>query len=60
MDTELMGSKLMNDDLFEVAKKEIIKTYFFHSTKHDPILVEIMKLSALADVQKRFDVGELW
>jgi hypothetical protein len=29
-------------------------------TEHDPMVIEIMKLSALADVQKRFESGESW
>ena len=52
----------MNEDQFEYVKKEIIQTYLFliSHTKHDPTVIEIMKLSALADVQRRFDAGEPW
>jgi hypothetical protein len=38
------------------------RIYFFliSKTGHDPMIVELMKLSALADVQKRYDTGEPW
>jgi hypothetical protein len=43
-------------------KKQIIKTYLFliSHTEHDPKVVEVMKLSALADVQRRYEAGEPW
>jgi len=52
----------MTEDQLEYIKKEIKKTYLFliSHTENDPMVVEIMKLSALADVQKRFETGEPW
>ena len=46
----------------EYVKKQIIKTYLFliSHTEHDPKVVEVMKLSALADVQRRFEASEPW
>jgi hypothetical protein len=43
-------------------RKEIKKTYLFliGHTAHDPQVIELMKLSALADVQKRYEAGEPW
>ena len=60
MDTD--HKKPMNEDQLEYVKKEIIKSYFFliSHTAHDPRVIEIMKLSALADVQRRFEAGEPW
>ena len=62
MDTDLAKPKPMNEDQPEYIKSEIIQTYRFliSHTKHDPMVVEIMKLSALADVQKRYEAGEPW
>ena len=62
MDTYLTKPKPMNEDQLEYVKKEIIQTYLFliSHTKHDPMVVEIMKLSALTDVQRRFEAGEPW
>ena len=60
MDTD--HKKPMHEDQLEYVKKEIIKAYFFliSHTTHDPRVIEIMKLSALADVQKRYEAGEPW
>ena len=60
MDTEY--KKPMNEDQLEYVKKEIIKSYFFliSHTTHDPGVIEIMKLSALSDAQKRYEAGEPW
>jgi hypothetical protein len=62
MNTDLMKPKPMTEDQLEYVKREIIKTYLFlfSHTDHDPKVVEMMKLSALADVQKRFEGGEPW
>jgi hypothetical protein len=62
MDAYLTKPKPMNEDQLEYVKKEIIKTYLFliSHTKHDPMVVEIMKLSALTDVQRRYEAGEPW
>jgi hypothetical protein len=62
MYTDQMISKPMNEDQLEYIRKEIKKTYLFliGHTVHDPQVIELMKLSALADVQKRFEAGEPW
>jgi hypothetical protein len=62
MDTDQIKPAPMTEDQLEHIKKEIKKTYLFliSHTENDPMVVEIMKLSALADVQKRFETGEPW
>ena len=52
----------MNEDQLEYIKKQIIQTYLFliSHTGYDPNVVEIMKLSTLADVQRRYEAGEAW
>jgi len=62
MDTDLTKPKPMNEDQPEYIKKEIIKAYFSlisHATR-DPKVMEIMKLSALTDVERRYEAGEHW
>ena len=62
MNTKQMRPRPMTEDQLEYAKKEIIQIYFFliSKTGHDPMIVEVMKLSALADVQRRYETGEPW
>lgn len=62
MDTILTNPEPMQEDQLESIKKQIIKTYLFliSHTENDPKVVEIMKLSALADVQRRYEAGEPW
>lgn len=62
MGTDLTKPKPMNEDQLEYVKKEIIQTYLFliSHTKNDPMVVEIMKLSALAEVQRWYEAGEPW
>ena len=52
----------MTADQLEDVKKEIIQIYLFLISKsgHNPMVVELMKLSALADVQRRFETEEPW
>jgi hypothetical protein len=52
----------MTEDQLEQLKKEIIRIYLFliSHTTYDPMVVEVMKLSALADVQRRYEAGETW
>ena len=52
----------LTEDQLEYVKKEITRIYFFliSKTGHDPMIVELMKLSALADIQKRYETGEPW
>lgn len=62
MNTDLMKPKPMTEDQLEYVRREIKETYLFliSHTENDPMVVEMMKLSALADVQKRFETGEPW
>ena len=62
MNTYLMIQKPMNKKWLKYVKKEIIKTYLFliGQTAYDPKVIEVMKLSALADVQRRYEMGETW
>ena len=62
MNTKQMRPRPMTEDQLEYVKKEIIQIYFFliSKTGHDPMIVEVMKLSALADVQRRYETGEPW
>ena len=62
MNDKQMRPKPMTEDQLEYVKKEIIQIYFFliSKTGHDPMIVEVMKLSALADVQRRYETGEPW
>ena len=60
MHTDQMIPKPINEDELRKVKKGIIRTYLFliGHTGYDPKVIELMKLSALADVQKRFEAGE--
>ena len=62
MNTDLMKPEPMNEDQLENIKKQIIQTYLFliSHTGFDPKVVEVMKLAALSDVQRRFEAGESW
>ena len=62
MNTQQMRPRPMTEDQLESVKKEIIQIYFFliSKTGHDPMIVEVMKLSALADIQRRYETGEPW
>jgi hypothetical protein len=62
MNTKQMRPRPMTEDQLEYVKKEIIQIYFFliSKTGHDPMIVEVMKLSALADLQRRYETGEPW
>jgi hypothetical protein len=62
MNTDLIKTEPMTKDQLEYIKKEIKNTYLYliSHTGFDPKVIEIMKLSALADVQRRFEAGESW
>ena len=62
MNTDLMKPKQMTKDQLEYIKKEIKKTYLYLicHTGFDPNVVEVMKLAALTDVQRRYQMGEPW
>ena len=52
----------MDETQLEYVKKEIKKTYLYliSHTAYDPEVIEVMKLAALADVQRRYQMGEPW
>ena len=62
MITKWMKPTPMMKDQLEHVKKEITRIYFFliSKTRHGPMIVELMKLSALADVQKGYETKEPW
>jgi hypothetical protein len=62
MNTGQMNPQAMNADQLEDVKKKIIQTYLYlvSRTGYDPKIIEVMKLSALADVQRRYEAREPW
>jgi len=62
MNTGPMNPKPMTKDQLENIKKEIKKTYLYliSHTEFDSNVVEVMKLSALTDVQRRYEAREPW
>jgi len=62
MSTNQMTPQPLSENQLEDIKRQIIQTYLFlvSRTGYDPRVIEIMKLSALADVQRRFEAGEPW
>jgi hypothetical protein len=62
MNTGQMNPQAMNADQRDDIKKQIIQTYLYlvSRTGYDPKVIEVMKLSALADVQRRYEAGEPW
>ena len=62
MNIKKMRPAPMTEDQLEYVKKEITRIYFYliSKTGHNPMIVELMKLSALADIQKRYETGEPW
>ena len=62
MDTKQVRPRPITADQLKDVKKEIIQIYLFLISKseHNPMVVELMKLSALADVQKRYETKEPW
>ena len=62
MHTDPMMPKPINEDELENVRKKIIETYLFliSHTGFDPKVIEVMKLTALADLQRRYEAGEPW
>ena len=62
MNTDQIKPQPLNADQLEEIKSQINQTYLFliSYTEHDPKVIEFMKLSALADVQRRYEAGEPW
>ena len=52
----------MSEAQLKYVKNEIKKTYLYSigHTTYDPEVIEVMKLAALADEQRRYEVGESW
>jgi len=52
----------MDADQLADVKKKIVQTYLYliSRTGYDPKVLEIMKLSALADIQRRYEAREPW
>ena len=62
MNTGQINQHAMNENQLEDIKKQIIQTYLYlvSRTGYDPKVIEVMKLSALANVQRRFEAKEPW
>ena len=62
MNTGQINQQAMNENQLEDIKKQIIQTYLYliSRTGYDPKVIEVMKLSALADVQRRYEAREPW
>jgi hypothetical protein len=62
MNTDKMAPQPMNENQLDYVKREIIQTYLFliGQTAHDPKVLELMKLAALADVERRYEAQEPW
>ena len=54
--------KPMTEEQLEEIKAEILRIYLYLQShgSFDPQVVEIMKLAALANVQRRFEAGQDW
>ena len=57
-----MQIKQMTEDQLEEVTNQINKIflYLISHTAFDPQVIEVMKLSALSDVYKRYENGEPW
>ena len=62
MEKDKMKPRPMNEDQLEDIKQKIVQTYLFLISHggHDPKVAELMKLSSLADVQRRYEAREPW
>ena len=52
----------MDEAQLEYVENEIKKAYLYliSQTAYDPKVIEVMKLAALADAQRRYEAGEFW
>ena len=57
-----MQIKQMTEDQLQEVTNQINKIflYLISHTTFDPQVIEVMKLSALSDVYKRYENGEPW
>jgi len=62
MGTYQIEPKPLTEDQYKEIKDKINKTHLFLITRsgHDPRIIELMKLSALAEVQRKYQTGEPW
>ena len=62
MNTHHMRPQPLNENQLEDIKKQIVETYLYlvSRTGYDPKVIEVMKLAALADVQRRYEAREPW
>lgn len=62
MNTELTEPTPLNADQLMEIKQQINKTYLYLITHsgHNPRIIELMKLSALAEVQRKYQSREPW
>jgi hypothetical protein len=62
MNTEQIKPEPMSEIQLKGIKQQIIQTYLFliGKTDYDPEVIEVMKLAAMADVQRRYEAGEPW
>ena len=62
MDNNWRRPQPLNEDQLKEIQKQINKTHLFLITRsgHDPWIIELMKLSALAEVQRKYQTGEPW
>jgi len=62
MKTYLNDPQPLTEDKYKQIKDKINKTHLFLITHsgHDPRIIELMKLSALAEVQRKYQTGEPW
>ena len=62
MNTDQMKPQPMTKDQLEYLNGEIKKTYLYliSHTDYDPEVIEIMKLAAMADIQRRYEAREPW
>ena len=62
MNTGQINQHAMNENQLEDIKKQIIQTYLYlvSRTGYDPKVIEVMKLSSLENVQRRYETGEPW
>lgn len=62
MNTDKRDRAVMTANQLEDIKKQIVQTYLYLVSRsgYDPKVIEVMKLAALADVQRRYETGEPW
>ena len=59
MNTDLTKPEPMEKGQLDYLKKQIIQTYL-HLISHTAYDPQVVEMSALADVQRRYEAGEPW